>query len=191
MMSNGALAWVDRSDSGVYSIQALHGRKPRTLVTSDGELSSLHMVEDAVFFVRRAADNSWRIGRVRISGGEPEYTAPTTGQTPAMLTGSDSIVYFDLARTQIRRLTLNLLSEEIWLEGFVCSPIEEAKNIYCGCVEGLFEVEADNRRPRVLVSGPHGSITNVRANSKQVVWTVDTGPNQLAVDRLLVEPKTH
>jgi hypothetical protein len=78
-------------------------------------------------------------------------------------------------------------SEQTWLKGFVCSPLYEAKNIYCGCVEGLFEVQAETRKPRVLVHGRRGSITYIRANSKQVVWTVDTGPNQLAVDMLPVE----
>jgi len=185
--SKGHLAWVDHSDAGPYSIQTLDGRKPRVLATASGELSALNMIDDSVFFVQRAEDNSWRVGRVRVQGGDVEYSTSRTGQTPAMLTGTDSLVYYDLKTSEIRRLQTDLKREETWLKDFVCTPLYEATNIYCACVEGLFEVRATDHKPHVLIYGRHETITYIRANSQYIVWTVDKGPDKLAVYRLPVE----
>jgi hypothetical protein len=185
--SSAGIAWLDRTEDGLFRIQSRVGQALRVLVTDPGEISALNMVHDWVYFVLRAKDNSWRIGRVHVARGEPEYTASGTGPTPALLTGAESIVFYDMERSEIRQLTTDLKSEHVWLKDFVCSPIYEATNIYCGRVEGLFEVLADSRKTKFLWHGPHETITLIRANAKQVVWTVDVGPDQLAVDRLPVE----
>jgi hypothetical protein len=184
--SSAGIAWLDRTHDGLFRIQSLSGQKPRVLVSDPGEISALNMVHDWVFFVQRAKDNSWRIGRVHVARGEPEYTASRTGPTPALLTGTDDVVYYDMERSEIRQLTPDLKSEHVLLKDFVCSPIFEATNIFCGRVEGLFEVLADSRKTKFLANGRRETITLIRANSKQVVWAVDTGPDQLAVDRLSV-----
>jgi hypothetical protein len=185
--SSAGLAWLEKSEAGLFRIQSLGGQKPRVLVADQGEISALNMVHEWVFFVLRAKDNSWRIGRVHVARGEPEYTSSRTGPTPAMLTGTESIIFYDMDRSEIRQLTPDLKSEHVWLKDFVCSPMSEAMNIYCGRVEGLFEVLADSRKTKFLWHGPRETITMIRANSKQVVWTVDTGPDQLAVDMLQLE----
>ncbi len=182
--SGDAFAWVNRSDEGLYTIQSLEGRKPRVLVSSMGELSALNMIQDSVYFVQRATDTSWRVGSIRIAGGEPNYSSEHKGPTPAMLAGLDDIYYYALEKSEIRKLLPNLQSEETLLENFVCSPINVANRIYCGCVEGLFEVSKQQRKPRVLVYGQRGSITTIKANSKFIAWTVNAGPNMLAVDML-------
>ena len=181
------LAWVDRRDNGLYTIQSLDGREPHVLVKSDGELSALNMIGNTIFFVRNAADNSWRIGKVQVTGGDVEYAAPRHGPTPSLLTGTEHIIYWDLDSSEIRMLPPDLKREETWLQGFVCSPSYESGNIYCGCVEGLFEVRAARHEPNVLSYGRHETITFIRASSKHVVWTVDEGPNQLAVNMLPVQ----
>jgi hypothetical protein len=185
--SSSGIAWLDRAENGPFRIQSLVEQKPHVLVADQGEISALTMVHDWVFFVLRAKDNSWRIGRVHVARGEPDYTASRTGPTPALLTGSESIVYYDMDRSEIRQLTPDLKSEHVWLKDFVCSPLYEATNIYCGRVEGLFEVLAESRTPKFLWHGPRETITLIRANSKQVVWTADTGPDHLAVDMLPVD----
>lgn len=186
--SSAGLAWVDRTDDGVYTIQSLDGRRPRILVTSSGELSALHMIRDSIFFVQRAKDNSWQIGRVHVSGGQPDYSKSKTGATPALLTGSESIVYFERDKTEIQELSPNLERENTWLKNFVCTPLHEAKkNVFCGCVEGLFEVLADGHKPKVLVFGRQEPITFIRANERRVVWIADAGADQLAVYTLPVE----
>jgi hypothetical protein len=183
--------WVDKADDGVYTIQTLDGRNARVLVKSEGELSALNPIGDAVFFVNKAPDSSWRIGKVSIAGSEPTYAAPKSGPTPSTFTGTDHLVYWDLKTSEIRMLPLDLGREQTWLKNLVCSPIYEARNVYCGCVEGLFEVAAHDHAPRVLSHGRRETITFVRANSKQIVWTVDRGPNQLAVNMLPTSEAAH
>jgi hypothetical protein len=185
--SNGRFAWLDRADDGLYRVQSLNGQTPRVLVADQDQFSALHMVHDWVFFVKRAKDDSWRIGRVHVARGEPEYTESRTGPTPAMLTGTESVVYYDMERSEIRELTTDLKSESVWLKDFVCSPIYEAKDVFCARFEGLFEVLAASRKPKALSYGRRETITFLRANSKQVVWIADTGPDQLAVDMLPIE----
>jgi hypothetical protein len=185
--SSAGLAWVDHTDEGVYSIQSLDGRKARILVTSKGELSALHMIRDSVFFVQRAEDNSWQIGRVRVTGGETEYTKSKTGASPALLTGAENPIYFERDKTEIQELMPSLKSERTWLKDFVCTPLFAMKNVYCACVEGLFEVHGESHKPKVLVSGRREPIAFIRANAKRVVFTVDTGADQLAVDSLPIE----
>jgi hypothetical protein len=184
--SGTGFAWLDRVGDGPYRILSLDGQKPRVLVADQCEISALKMIHDWVYFVLRAKDHSWRIGRVHVMRGNPEYTEARTGPTPAQLTGTEDIVYYDMESSEIRELSTDLKSELVWLKDFVCSPICEAMNIYCGRVEGLFEVPASSHKPRFLWHGPRETITQIRANSKQVVWTVDVGPDQLAVDSLPV-----
>jgi hypothetical protein len=185
--SSAGIAWLERGEDGLYRIQSLNGQKPRLLVADQGEISALNMVHDWIFFILRSKDNAWRIGRVHVAHGQPEYTASRTGPAPALLTGTEDVVFYDMERSEIRQLTPDLKSEHVWLEDFVCSPMVEATNIYCGRVEGLFEVLADSRKTKFLWHGPRETVTLIRANSKQVVWIADTGPDQLAVDRLPVE----
>ena len=185
--SSAGFAWLDRGDDRLFRIQSLNGQKPRVLVADQGEISALNMIHDWVFFVLRAKDNSWRIGRVHVARGEPEYTDSRTGPTPASLTGTEEVVYYDMERSEIRKLSPNLKSEYVWLKDFVCSPIYAATDIYCSRVEGLFEFLAGNREAKFLWYGRRETVTLIRANSKQVFWTVDTGPDQLAVDMLPVQ----
>jgi hypothetical protein len=185
--SSAGLAWLDRAADGLFRIQSLDGKKPRVLVADPGEISALTMIHDFVFFVQRAKDNSWRIGRVHVVRGEPAYTDSRTGPTPALLTGTEDVVYYDMEKSEIRQLSLDLKSEHVWLKDFVCSPIFEAANIFCGRVEGLFEVLADSRKPKFLWQGRREPVTSIRANSKQVVWTSDVGPDRLALEMLPVE----
>jgi len=182
--SGEALAWVDQADDGMYTIQALSGRKPRVLVSSQGEIRALDMVGDRVYFVQRPADDSWRIGFVHQGGGEPQYGVTKKGRAPSQLTGSEAVHYYDLDTKRILRLSLNLREEEVELTKLVCSPIHVSTRIYCGCVEGLFDVSKDTHQPRVLVYNRPGSITSVTSNSKAVAWVVDVGADQLAVDFL-------
>ena len=184
--SSAGLAWLDGKE-GVFSIQSLDGQKPRVLVTHESEISAVHMIHEWVFFVHRAKDQSWRVGRVRISGGEPEYTERKSGPTPSMLAGSESPIFYDMQRSEIRQLSLDLKSEQVWRRDFVCSPIWEAKNVFCSRMEGLFEILAQNYEPKPLVYGQHPTVTFLRANAKQVVWIADIGADQLAVFRLPVE----
>ena len=182
--SGEAFAWVDQSDDGLYTIQTLNAGTPRVLLSSMGEIRALDMIGDVVYFVQRPVDDSWRIGSVQRDGGEPQFAVTKKGRAPSQLTGSDGIYYFDLDTRRIFKLSLDLRQEDVQLTDLVCSPIQASTRIYCGCVEGLFDVSKDTHQPRVLVHDRPGSITNVASNSKAVAWTVDIGSEQLAVDLL-------
>jgi len=182
--SGEALAWVDQADDGRYTIQTLDARKPRVLLSSPGEIRALLMLGDAVYFVQRPADDLWRIGLVRTGGGEPQYASTKKGRAPAQLTGSDAVYYYDLETKRILGLSLDLRQEEVYLKELVCSPIHASTRIYCGCVEGLFDVSKETRQPRVLAYDRPGTITSVTSNSKAVAWLVDVGSDQLAIDSL-------
>jgi hypothetical protein len=182
--SGEALAWVDQTEEGLYTIQTLDGRKSRVLSSSWGEIRALAMIGELVYFVQRPTDDSWRIGFVHLDGRAPEYTAARKGRAPSQLTGSDGIYYFELDTMRILKLSTDLSREEVQLKDLVCSPIHVHSRIYCGCVEGLFDVGKDTQKPRVLAYNRPGTITSVTSNSKAVAWTVDVGPDQLAVDTL-------
>jgi len=182
--SGEAFAWVDQSDDGVYTIQTLEGRKPRVLLSSPGEIRALDMIGEHIYFVQRPSDDSWRIGFVHREGREPQYAATKQGRAPSQLAGSDGLYYFDLDTKRVLKLSLDLRQEEVQFSELVCSPIQVSTRIYCGCVEGLFDVSKDTHRPRVLVYNRPGAITSVTSNAKGVAWIVDVGTDQLAVDFL-------
>jgi hypothetical protein len=185
--SGAHVAWLDRSAQGAYRIQTIDGVKSRVLLATQDELSAVHMNGESVFYVERGKNSTWRIGRVPIAGGEPSYTDSRSGPTPAQLTGRDGVVYYDMDKSEIRQLTADLKGEHVWLKDFVCSPIFEARHVFCARVEGLFQILADSHSPRPLTFGRRQTITLVRASSKQVVWIADTGPDQLAVEMLPLE----
>jgi hypothetical protein len=182
--SGEAFAWVDESEDGLYTIQTLAGSQPRVLVSSTGEIRALNMIGDAVYFVQRPSDGSWRLGVVRIAGAKPEYATERKGRAPALLAGQDALYYYDLDQSKILKRSLDLRSEQVQLENFVCSPICVSSSIFCACVEGLFEVSKETREPTVLVHDRPGTITSISSSSRLVAWTVDLGQDQLAVDML-------
>jgi hypothetical protein len=182
--SGEALSWVDETDDGLYTIQTLDARKPRVLASSTGEIRALDMIGDAVYFVQRPAAGTWRIGVVHVNGGAPEYGTTQTGRAPSQLAGSDGLYYYDLDRARVLKLSLDLRREEVQLKDLVCSPIHVSNRIYCGCVEGLFDVSKDTHRPRVLSYNRPGTITSITSTAAGVAWVVDLGSDQLAVDLL-------
>ncbi len=183
--SGEAFAWVDQSEDGLYTIQTLVAGQPRVLASSPGEIRALNMISDAVYFVQRPSDDSWRLGVVRIGDSKPpEYATERKGRAPALLAGVDGLYYYDLDQSKVLKRSLDLRSEQVQLDNFVCSPLYVSSRIFCACVEGLFEVAKDTRTPAVLVHDRPGTITNISANSKLVAWIVDLGQDQLAVETL-------
>jgi hypothetical protein len=186
--SGEAVAWVSSSEDGVHTIQTLAGAEPKVLVSAKGELSALNMIRDAVYFVERPTPKSWRTGVVRTTGGAADYTPERSGRRPALLTGEDAIYYYDVDRFRINKLSLDLRRDDDLVSEVVCSPLHVARGIYCGSVEGLFEITRPSHAPRVLSYGRPGSITNVVSDAHKVVWAVDVGPERMAVDMLPTTP---
>jgi len=185
--SGNWISWIDMSEEGLYTIQTLDKNKPRVLVSSKGELSALAMIRDTVYFIERPTNTTWRIGTIPVTGGEPEYGPERNGRRPSMFSASESLYYYDVDKSEIRKLLGGVQKEETILSKFVCSPIYVSSRIHCGCVEGLFEVSKETHKPHVLVATRTGNITNIVSNDKMVVWTVDGGPDQVTVNMLPIE----
>jgi hypothetical protein len=182
--SGEATAWVDQPEPGSYAIHALDGKKARLLTSSTGELRALNMIGDSVYFVQRHVAGAWRIGVVSIDGAPARYGPEQKGRAPAQLAGSDALYYYDLDKARTTQLALDLGAEAIGVQNLVCSPIHVSQRIYCGCVEGIFEISKETHRPKVLAANRPGSITAVISNAERLAWTVDLGGDQLAVDML-------
>jgi hypothetical protein len=177
-------AWIDRSEEGVFTLQVLENNKPRVFYTATGSVEAMTMHHDWVFFVERAANATYRFGGVSIAGGHPVFTTPRAGRTPAMLTIEQDIYYYDGNTQTIRTLSLDFQREETIIREFICSPIAVADNVYCGRVEGLFELGKHAPTPRLLADVGRFSITTLTANASRVVWLSDLGPNKLALQML-------
>jgi hypothetical protein len=186
--SGEELAWVALDDDGSYALRTLAGGKPTQLFTSRGELSGLDLVGKSLYFVERPTDDSWRIGVVETTAGTPRFRPARHGRRPALLTGKDAIYYYDVDTSEIRRVSRDLSQDDSVLRDVICTPLYAAADVYCASVEGLFVVSSETHAPRILSYGRPGTITGVHADARWVVWTVDLGPNRLAVDLLPVAP---
>jgi hypothetical protein len=182
--SGESFAWIDLNDDGTYTIQTLDGQKPRVLVSSKGELAALNLIGKNVYFVHRPTDSTWRPGVVNLSGGEPTYGAERNGRRPSMLVGSDGSYFYDVDKNDIRVLSQDVQKEETLLSQFICSPLHVSRHVYCACVDGLFAVSKDTRKPTVLAGKQSGPIPYVTSNEKWVAWLVDTGRDRLTVNLL-------
>jgi hypothetical protein len=176
-------AWIDLGDTGLYTIQTLAGDATRILTSSKSELAALNLVGDTVYFVQQTS-GGWRPGFVKLSGGEPTYGPERKGRRPSMFTGSDATYFYDIDKNDIRRLSPDAQKEDSLLEQFICSPLHASRHVYCACVEGLYVVSVDTRKPTILAGKQAGPIAYVMSNDKWVAWLVDTGSEKLAVNLL-------
>lgn len=176
--------WIDLSDDGTYSIQTLHGDKPRVLLSSRGELAALNMIGSRAYFVERPTDSTWRPGVVTIEDGKPTYGTERKGRRPSMFTGSDATYFYEVDKNEIRRISDDVQKDEVLLSEFICSPLHVSQQIYCACAEGLFAVSKDTHKPTILAGKQAGPIPYVMSNSKWVAWLVDSGSDKLTVNLL-------
>jgi hypothetical protein len=177
-------AWIDLSDAGLYTVQALDGKGPRVLVSSKSELAALNLIDDRIYFVQQPDNGTWRPGLVNLAGGDPSYGPERKGRRPSMFTGSDATYFYDVDKNDIRILSSDVQKEEPLLGTFICSPLHASRHIYCGCVEGLYAVSKETHKPTILAGKQVGPITYVTSNDKWVAWLVDSGSDKLTVQLL-------
>lgn len=181
-------AWLTRAGDKSL-LQTLAGRRARTLYESEGELNGLTALDGSIFFIERARDGSWRVGRVSLDGGDPGFTKPRDGRSPSSLAaGRDVVFYYDGPSRSVRSLSPDFVFDEALVERFVCSPIFASPRVFCGQVGGLYEISLDAYVPRLLAANPAGPIAALAASETQVVWVNDVGENQLQV-RVLPLPE--
>jgi hypothetical protein len=179
--SGSQFAWLDQPEQGTFTIQTSVGRRPKLVYQSMGSIDAMTMLHDYVFFVERSPDGTFRFGGVSILGGRPAFTPARTGRTPAMLTARQELYFYDGNTRSVRSLSPDFQQEKALVSDFICSPIAIDRQIYCGRVEGLFEIDTASHTPRQLAQAGRFSITAIAANSKWLAWLSDIGPNQLAL----------
>jgi hypothetical protein len=183
------VAWLARAGDGRFALHALRGKKPVAVYTSPGSIDAVNVVGEWIVFAERPAGADWRIGRVRATGGAPEFTALRPGRVPAMLLGGrDDVTFYDGNRLEVHRLSLDLQRERTLASGFICSPVAVAKYVTCVQPEGIFELRPDER-PRRLVPGSTARlVTEIAATPKRLLWVVDAGADKLELRALPLLP---
>jgi len=173
-LARDGLAFLTHAGGDGYAIHTLEKQRVKTLYTSPGSIDALTMLGDALYFVERPENSSFRIGRVKLSGGEATFTASKGGRWPALLRGSKDLVYYDGARRTVLALSLDLQQERALANDFICSPLAVAANVYCSTMEGIFEL-SETGKPRQVVGASRNLITNLAANSQQLAFVTDVG----------------
>jgi len=188
--SANRFAWLDRSETGEFTIQTLVGQKPKTIYSSPGRIDAATMSDDSVFFVERVDSLKWHIGRVTTTGRAAVFAQMRRGSPPAMLAAfEDHIYYQDPRARDVLRLSRDFQREDTLAKGLVCSPLAVWESVFCSRVEGLVEVFGDNRPPRPLLANRRGElITAIAADAHRIAWLADAGPDKLAVKVLSRTP---
>ena len=156
------------------SIAKLANQRPKILYASPGSIDALTMIGDALYFVERASGAGWRLGRVKLAGGEVIFSAEKSGRWPALLRGVEDLVYYDGARRDVLSLSLDLQQERTLAKDFICSPFAALANVYCSTMEGVFELSATSK-PRQVVPASRKLITNLAVSSDRLAFLTDIG----------------
>jgi len=182
-IAGDGLAWLERSAGDRYVLATLHDRRIERLYTSPGSIDALSMTGDALYFVERPSAAGFRIGRVKLAGGEATFTSVKSGRFPAMLGAGREIVYYDGTRRQVLALSRELDRERVLATDFICSPLAAAVNVYCAGVEGIYELSAA-AAPRLLVTPSSGVVASLAVGAERLAFVADVG--ERGQDRLAV-----
>ena len=174
-------AWLDHADDGRFTIQTVRGQLPSVIHTTQRQVDVITMLGESVVFVERTEEGRWHFASVRLKGGDIVYSAGHTGRTPAQLVATEDIYYYDGNSFEIRRLARDLKSENVVAKGSVCSPMAVAGQVYCGAVEGPYQISEKRPVPLPLVEGGGRSVTALAANERRVFWVRDEGAEKLSV----------
>jgi hypothetical protein len=181
------LAWIDRGDDGRYAIRSLRGSKPYTVYSPAGNVDAATMIYDRVVFVERVSPAAWRLGSVRLDGEAPTFAQQRSGRSPAMLVPGPEVYYYDGAVFEVRAISPDLRQERVIASDIICSPLAAADRLYCGQVEGLFEVSLDGV-VRLVSPNLRFMSTAIAADRNRVVWVSEAGTDRLEVKLLVRDP---
>ncbi len=182
--SKERFAWLDMAEGGRHTIQTLDGSTARVLYEAGGYVNALVMQEESIYFVEQGPGKGWRLGLLQLDGGAPRFTATRTGRTPALLVASGDLFYYDGTDFVVRRVSPDLLREDVVAHDVICSTIAVAQHVYCAKPDGLLEVGRDGVVRKTVLLKQKGMITAIAATQSRLTWVVDVGPNQLAVETI-------
>lgn len=191
-----AFAWVDGSVNGVLTVHLSTVGSPNGSTAGasvGGELrshsslvpiSALVMHDDAVSFVERLSDSTWRIGRVSTSD-TPRFSSVKASRPPSMLAlHRNELFYYGGLRWGLRASSADLDTERKLATQVVCSPLSVSTRIYCAQVQGLVELTKGGALSRVLTTNRGRLITSLVADAERVVWISDAGAERLEVEMI-------
>lgn len=180
-------AWIGPDEQGHHTVYALRQGRPHAVHVLSGTVAAATMVEDRVIFLERVDSESWRLGSVPRSGGPPSFTAPRKGRYPAMLAAASDVYYYyydDKDTSEVWAASPDMQTERVVAKNVICSPLAVADRIFCGHVEGLFEISPTSGLAKLVYPNVASSITAIAADQNRIVWVSDVGAEKLEVKLL-------
>lgn len=183
-------AWIGPDERGHHTVYTLREGKPHAVHELSGPVAAATMVEDRVIFLERPETQSWRLGSVPRGGGPASFTPTRVGRYPGMLVAAGDVYYYyfdDKDTSEVWAVSPDLRNERVVAKNVICSPLAVADRVFCGHVEGVFEISPTSGLPKLVYPSIGGSITAIAADQKRIVWVSDVGREKLAVKMLLRE----
>ncbi len=179
------IAWTEKGgDLGDRLWTFDHGAA-RLLYAATGSFVALTLLGDAVVFVERKQDGGWQLGRVGLEGGEPRFLPGRGARAPSMLAvGAGAVFYCDGPGRSVRRVSHDFMGTEVLASGVVCSPLTVGDRVFCGRMEGIFQIPLDGSEPSALTQAPYGLVAALASSSRRVIWLNDSGKEQLTLRAL-------
>jgi hypothetical protein len=181
--SGEQFAWIGPGEQGRTAVYVLRGGKPHAIHVLSGTAVAATMVDDRVVFLERVDSDAWRLGSVPRGGESPSFTAPRRGRYPSMLARAQEVYYyyFEDKLSEVWAVSPDLRNERVVAKNVICSPLAAADRVFCGHMEGLFEISPTSGLPKLVYPSLASSITTVAADSERIAWVSDVGAEKLVV----------
>lgn len=184
MVASGEqFAWIGPDEQGHTAVYVLRGGKPHTIHALSGTAAAATMVDDRVIFIERLESDAWRLGSVLRGGEPPSFSAPRRGRYPSMLARAHEVYYyfFEDKLSEVWAVSPDLRNERVVAKNVICSPLAAADRVFCGHMEGLFEISPTSGLAKLVYPSIGSSITTVAADPDRIVWVSDVGAEKLMV----------
>jgi len=180
--SGERLVW-DEPEGTTSQLRTLDGSEPRTIHRGEGTIEALALVDDQAYFVERA-QQGWRLGAVALGGGPVRFTEPRAARAPAQLVAAGDVFFYDGPSSSVRRISSDLLREDVVARDVICSPLAVADRAYCAQIDLLFDLPRDGGKPRLLAPKRSGTIVTLVATASRVAWLLDVGEDRSELEVL-------
>lgn len=181
-------AWIGPGEQGHHTVYTLRQGKPHAIHEMSGPVAAATMVDDRVVFLERPENNSWRLGSIGRSGGSASFTPTRVGRYPGMLVAAGDVYYYyfdDKDTSEVWAVSPDLRNERVVARNVICSPLAVADRVFCGGMEGVFEISPTTGLSKLVYPSIGGSITAIAVDQKRIVWVSDVGQEKLEVKLLL------
>ena len=104
-----------------------------------------------------------------------------------MLAAASDVYYYyydDKDTSEVWAASPDMQTERVVAKNVICSPLAVADRIFCGHVEGLFEISPTSGLAKLVYPNVASSITAIAADQNRIVWVSDVGAEKLEVKLL-------